>query len=96
MEILGKQGNEIVAKVTGPQAHEMTYYFDAVKFLINKVETLENMPSGPTPVTESFSNYELVDGLVMMPKKTVNENPMFVINLTNNYKLNQEIDDKEF
>ncbi len=95
-EVLGKQGNEIVLKATGKSGDIITYYFDATKFLINKIETLEQMPQGPTPVTETFLEYAMVDGLVLLPKVTENSNPMFTIKLNNSYTLNTPMEDSEF
>ncbi|MDP2363799.1 MAG: pitrilysin family protein, partial [Ignavibacteria bacterium] len=94
-EVLGKQGNDVLLKVLFKDGEEKLYYFDAVSFLLNKVESNEETPQGPMPVTITFGNYEKVNG-VMLPKLLETTFPMFSIKVINTHKVNEPIDDSIF
>lgn len=95
VEILGKQGSNILAKFTNSRGFEATAYFDVTSFLLNKIETIENTPQGPVPVTTEYKKWENIDGY-LFPVFFKTTNPMFTIEVENHVQINPEIDDKEF
>ena len=94
-EVLGKQGNEILLKVNFKDGEEKLFYFDAVTYLLNKIESSEETPQGPMPVTITFGNYEKAGG-VMLPKLLETTFPMFTIKVNNSHKVNEPIEDSIF
>lgn len=94
-QVLGKQGDNILVKFKSQSGYEATVYFDSKSFLINQIETTEETPQGPIPVTSTYSKWEKV-GEFFFPLKVKNTNPMFTVELDNTYKLNEEINDDEF
>lgn len=94
-EVLGKQGTNILVKFKSPSGYEATVYFDSNTFLINQIESTENTPQGPIPVTTKFIKWGNFDGF-KFPVKQNNSNPMFSVDLENHIRLNVEFDDSEF
>jgi len=94
-EVIGKQGNNVLVKFKSPSGYEATVYFDANTYLINQIETTEDTPQGPIPVTSNYIKWDTVDGFVF-PSKVKNTNPMFTVEVENVVKLNEKIDDSEF
>ncbi len=94
IEVVGKQKNFIVAKVT-KDGEELTYYYDADSFLLVKKEYNEQMPDGLLPVTETYSDYKEFGG-VKFPTKVSVETPMYGFTSEVNYEVNAAIDDAEF
>ncbi|MCX8054855.1 MAG: insulinase family protein [Ignavibacteria bacterium] len=95
VEIKGKKNGEIIAVATSPNNVQSTYYFDENTYLINKYETIEQGPQGPTPLTVKFSNWTTVDG-VKFPARV--ENLSSIITMINdyNFELNVPFDDELF
>ena len=94
-EVLGKQKNNILLKLTNKDNTEKIYYFDASTYLLNKIESTEVTPQGPIPVTVTFINYVNVDGL-KLPGEVNMENPMYTMKSKLTYKLNESMDDSIF
>lgn len=95
VEVLGKQGENIVAKITSAAGEEAVYYFDAKSFLLNKVEQTEETAEGPAPVTMTYSDYKNING-VMLPGKIDTESSMFNMKTVNKYEVNVLVDDAVF
>jgi hypothetical protein len=93
--VLGKQGSEILMKAISPKGLEATYYFDAVSYLLTKIEKIEKTENNTMAVTELYKNYKNVNGL-MLPGTIETTNPMFYLKVENSYTLNQVIDDSIF
>ncbi|MFN3269761.1 MAG: hypothetical protein ACK42G_04150, partial [Candidatus Kapaibacteriota bacterium] len=94
-KVLGKQGDNILVKLKAESGFEATVYFDAKTYLINQIESTEDTPQGPIPVTTEYSKWEKV-GNFLFPSKVKNTNPMFTVELEQNIKLNEEIGEEEF
>lgn len=95
IEILGKQGDNLLVKFFNAQGFEAIAYFDLKTFLIHKLELIENSPQGPMPVTIEYQRWENVDGFYF-PVSMKTTNPMFILELENHFQINPEIDDSEF
>lgn len=95
IDILGKQGNNVLVKFKTVNGFEATVYFDSNSFLVNQIETTEDTPQGPIPVTTKYLKWERF-GNFLFPKKQVNSNPMFSVELENQVSLNIEFDENEF
>ncbi|MEJ5244564.1 MAG: pitrilysin family protein [Bacteroidota bacterium] len=95
VEIKGKKNGEIIAVATSPNNMQSTYYFDENTYLINKYETIEQGPQGPTPLTVKFSDWTTVNG-VKFPARV--ENLSSIITMINdyNFELNVPFDDGLF
>ncbi|HPU23564.1 MAG TPA: pitrilysin family protein [Candidatus Kapabacteria bacterium] len=95
VEIKGKKNGEIIALVTSPSNIQSTFYFDENTYLVNKYETVEQGPQGPTPLTVKFSNWSSLNG-VKLPARV--ENISSIITMINdyNYELNVPFDDELF
>ncbi len=95
VEIKGRKNGEIVVVATSPNNIQSTYYFDENTYLINKYETIEQGPQGPTPITVKFSNWSTVNG-VRFPARV--ENLSSIITMVNdyNFELNIPFDDELF
>lgn len=95
VEIKGRKNGEIVVVATSPNNIQSTYYFDENTYLINKYETIEQGPQGPTPLTVKFSDWTTVNG-VKFPARV--ENLSSIITMINNYnfELNVPFDDDIF
>ncbi len=95
VEIKGKKNGEIIALVTSPSNIQSTFYFDENSYLVNKYETVEQGPQGPTPLTVKFSNWSSLNG-VKLPARV--ENISSIITMINdyNYELNVPFDDELF
>ncbi len=95
VEIKGRKNGEIIAVVTSPNNIQSTFYFDENTYLVNKYETVEQGPQGPTPLTVKFSNWSSING-VKFPARV--ENISSIITMINdyNYELNVPFDDKLF
>ena len=94
-EILGKQQNNILLKVTYKSGLESTYYYDADTYLINKIESVEMMGTDPMPITTTFSDYKDFNG-IKMPTTVKADNPMYNFKLSVDYKFNEVMDDSIF
>ena len=95
VEVKGKLANEIIVLVTSPSGKESTYYFDSGSFLVNKYESLEEGPDGPTPLTVKFANWLTIEG-VKLPGRIENNSAMFILTNEYTYELNAAIDDSRF
>ncbi len=95
IDVIGKQESNIIVKFKSSSSYEATVYFDDNKFLINKIETTEQTPQGPIPVTTFYKEWQNVNGFVF-PSKTKSTNPMFSIETESTIELNPKIDDIEF
>ncbi|HOQ49806.1 MAG TPA: hypothetical protein PLV01_08260, partial [Candidatus Kapabacteria bacterium] len=80
---------------TSPSNIQSTFYFDENTYLVNKYETVEQGPQGPTPLTVKFSNWSSLNG-VKLPARV--ENISSIITMINdyNYELNVPFDDELF
>lgn len=94
MEIIGKQKNYIVAKVTRDK-EELTYYFDASSYLLVKKEYNEVMPAGLLPVTETYGDYKEFGG-VKFPTSVSVSTPQYSYTSTVSYELNKAMNDADF
>lgn len=95
IEVLGKQGENILVKFTNNRGFEATGYFDSKTFILNKLESVENTPQGPIPVTIEYKKWDNVDGF-LFPIAIKTTNPMFTVEIENNFQINPEIDETEF
>ncbi|MCX7880745.1 MAG: insulinase family protein [Ignavibacteria bacterium] len=95
IDILGKQGNNILVKFTSINGFEATVYFDSEKFIINRIESVEESHLGSIPVTTDYLSWETVSNF-LFPKIIKSSNPMYSIEIQNSYKLNEEFDDSIF
>lgn len=94
-EILGKKDGIIQVKISSPQGNEKTISFDATTFFVSKVEYTQISPQGTSLITEKYSNYTKIDG-VMLPLNTTVDFGQFVENAVNSYQSNVKIDEAEF
>lgn len=94
IEIIGKQKNYIVAKVTRDK-EELTYYFDASSYLLVKKEYNEVMPAGLLPVTETYGDYKEFGG-VKFPTSVSVSTPQYSYTSTVSYELNKAMNDADF
>lgn len=94
MEIIGKQKNYIVAKVTRDK-EELTYYFDASSYLLVKKEYNEVMPAGLLPITETYGDYKEFGG-VKFPTSVSVSTPQYSYTSTVSYELNKAMSDADF
>ncbi|MCX7908502.1 MAG: insulinase family protein [Ignavibacteria bacterium] len=94
-EVLGKQGNNILVKFKSQSGFEAVVYFDNSTFLINQIESTEETPQGPIPVTTKYLKWDKF-GNFLFPSKQSNSNPMFSVELENFVRLNVELEDNEF
>lgn len=95
INVIGKQENNIIVKFKSNSGYEATVYFDSNKFLINKIETTEQTPQGPIPVTTLYKEWQNINGFIF-PIKTKSTNPMFSVEMESTVELNPEIDENEF
>jgi predicted Zn-dependent peptidase len=95
INILGKQGGQILVKFTTPSGFEATTYFNASNYLIEKIESTEDTPQGPIPVTTTFEKWEKIDNYYF-PMLVKTTNPMFDMEVENAYQLNVPFDDNTF
>ncbi|MGC9077561.1 MAG: M16 family metallopeptidase [Candidatus Kapaibacteriota bacterium] len=94
-EVLGKQGENLLVKFKAKSGYEATVYFDSNTYLISQIETTEDTPQGPIPVTSTYTKWDKVDNY-FFPVKVKNTNPMFSVEIESKFKLNEEISDTEF
>lgn len=95
IEILGKQGENILAKFSNKRGFESTGYFDSKTFILNKLESIENTPQGPIPVTIEYTKWDSVEGL-LLPVAIKTINPMFTVEVVNSFQINPELEETEF
>lgn len=95
INILGKQGDQILVKFTTQSGFEATTYFNASNYLIEKIESTEDTPQGPIPITTTLEKWEKVDNYYF-PVLVKTTNPMFSIEVENSYQLNVSFDDTNF
>ncbi|MGQ9819674.1 MAG: M16 family metallopeptidase [Candidatus Kapaibacteriales bacterium] len=95
LEVLGKQGDNILVKFTNARGFESTAYFDVNTFILNKLESFENSPQGLIPITIEYKRWGKIDEF-LFPVEVKTTNPMFTMEVTNNVRINQDIPDTEF
>lgn len=95
IEVLGKQGENILVKFTNNRGFESTGYFDSKTFILNRLESIENTPQGPIPVTIEYQKWDRVDGF-LFPVAIKTTNPMFTVEFENSFQINPEMDETEF
>ena len=88
-----------VVKIQPEKASEVTYYISTKTFLpVKKTSIVVSSTSEQkTPISETFSDYRAVDG-VMIPFKTKSMNPGMgaIVTFVKEVKHNQPIDDATF
>lgn len=94
-KVLGKQGDHILMTAISPIESDLTYYYNADSYLIEKIEENIQTEQGTMIVTTEYSDYIQVDNL-MLPGKTINTSQMFTIESENKYELNKGLDDSIF
>ncbi len=95
INLLGKQGNQILVKFTTQNGFDATAYFNTSNYLLEKIESTEDTPQGPIPITTTMEKWEKV-GNYYFPMVVKNTNPMFNIEVENTYQLNLPLDDSIF
>ena len=93
--VLGRQQGKILMKAMSPGGFESTYYFDEKTNLLDKIERIEQMPSGPIPITETIKTYIDING-IKLPGIIETVSPIYTFKVENRYTLNIEIDDTVF
>ncbi len=81
-----------VAYASGTKKH---LYFDAKTFLLTKEEAPQKTPRGEISITQKFSNYKLISG-VMLPLMSETDLGGATLKSEFSYEVNSPIDDKEF
>jgi predicted Zn-dependent peptidase len=94
-EITAKKDGNYVVNVTSPAGDKEVYYFDAKTFLLSQIDKTQSTPAGAMQIVTKYEGYSTVGG-VMLPKKSVIENPNFTTTNEFTYEVNVPIDDKEF
>jgi predicted Zn-dependent peptidase len=96
LEVLGKQGNQILLQAVNKTGSESVYYFNSENFLLEKTELNILGPNGVTEIWEIISDeYSDFNGIKLpMLQKTIS--PAFSITLKSNYEVNKIIEDSVF
>lgn len=94
-EITTKKNGQYLVNVTSPAGDKDVYYFDAKTFLVSQIDRTQTSPAGAMLITIKYEGYDNISG-VMLPKKSVMENPNFSMTNEYSYEINPTIEDKEF
>lgn len=95
LELLGEKEGFIKVKVKNLLGEVSTYFFDKKTLLLSKIESTQEGPQGPMQVTSTFSDYEPF-GTIKLPLASSQITPMFVIETSNMYYVNETLDDSKF
>jgi len=94
-EIASKKDGHYIVNVTTPTGDKEVYYFDSKTFLVSQIDKTQTTPAGAMLIIYKYNEYENIGG-VILPKKSIMENPNFTMNNEFSYEVNPQLDDKVF
>lgn len=94
-EVKGSVDGIIQMDITSPSGNPRSLFFDSKTFYLTKISQVTNSPQGQMAVEYTLNNYKDFGG-VKLPTVSKTTSPMFSMEATVTYSINEEVDDAMF